>query len=149
MDLGNIPSYLTLIVVIAGVIVYAKKGGNKASSEANIALLQVADANKLQIEQLQKRVEVCEGLHRENLGEIGRLKGVNEEKDKRISILENVRATLDPETAKILAYIGTVAKNSESFMANSQAREDKILAALERVGNFMESLTQRMEEKTA
>jgi hypothetical protein len=57
----------------------------------------VIETYKTRIDQLEQRVSICESLHRDNLGEIGRLKGVSEEKDKRITILESVDLKRNPE----------------------------------------------------
>lgn len=139
-------TWVMLIGIAVGLVVYWKKGGNQASSDANSALMQVTSANKLQIEQMSDKIKGLEDRERLNLGEIGRLNGVVSEKEARIKILENVRATLDPETAKILTYIGSVAKNSESFMTKSDGREDAILKALTRISEFMQKINDHMDK---
>lgn len=104
------------IGMIVGLVVYWKKGGNQASSDANVALKQVADAQKMEIEQLKERVTVCEGLHRENLSEVGRLKGVSEEKDKRIAILESVDITRNPSFLDFMQKLTKTSTDTEVFM---------------------------------
>lgn len=131
MTTSDFQTIVTTIAIIAGLVIYWRKGGNQASSEANASLLQLVAANKEQINQLQTRVETCEGLHRTNLGEIGRLKGIIEEKDKRISVLESVDIGKNPALMK--------------FIENSAQREEKILTALQKVADFMGQINQHFE----
>ena len=127
---SSIQPVVITVAVIASVVAYWWKGGNVASVEANTSLRQVADARKDEIEQLTKRVGTCEQLHRENLKEIGNLQGRNQ-------LLEELFKNRNPETMEFMKYMTGIGQRSESFMAKSDAREDKILTALQQVSSFM------------
>lgn len=120
-----------IILAASGIYVFWKKGGNQASSDANVALLQLHQANKIQIEQAQKDILGLQDRERKHLGEIGRLNGVLEEKDKQIAVLQTVDITKNPMMLK--------------FIENSAMREEKILNALTNIGTFMQNINKHFE----
>ncbi len=132
----DLPSYITPVIVLAGVIVFWAKGGNQASSE-------VLEAYKLQVEQLKDRVSTCEELHRQNLSTTGKLEGMMNVKDDRIVYLETVLKDRNPETENFMKYLTGVAARGEAFMTEQAERlkqsmeRDKILAE---ILNFMQQI---------
>ncbi len=124
---------LLTIGVAIYLIIYWRKGGNQASTDANTSLKSVADARKMEIDDLKERVSTCEKLHRENLTERGRMQGIIEEKDKRIVVLESVDISRNPVIV--------------SFIENSAKREERILDAMKQISDFMQKLNTHMETK--
>lgn len=127
MDSNTLLIFLGMVV---GIFVYWRKGGNQASTDANASLKTVADARKMEIDDLKERVTTCEKLHRENLTERGRMQGIIEEKDKRITILESVDISRNPLIMK--------------FIESSGKREDKILESLQKISTFLQQLNDGM-----
>lgn len=62
----------------------------------------VINTYKAKVEQLEERVTSGEKQHKESIEEIGRLKGILEEKDKRISVLESVDLKKNPEFTQFM-----------------------------------------------
>ncbi len=73
--------------MLVGAIVYWRKGGNKASNEANTALLQLNETSRLQMDTMKASIKGLEDREREQGKEIGRLQGILSEKEKQIAIL--------------------------------------------------------------
>lgn len=143
--LGIIATVTVIIAAIAGVIVFWRKGGNAASAEANNALLQVAAANKLQMEQMQKDIIGLQERERAQLGEIGMLKGELKAKDAQIAILQSVDISKNPAFLKFMTYMTEVSQRADAFMQKSDGREDKILFALQEVATFMEKINSHFD----
>lgn len=131
----DVNTLISVVALAASLFVYWRKGGNQASNEANAALLQVNQANKLQIEALQKDVAGLQERERSHIGEIGRLKGVIEEKEKQIAILQSVDLSKNPQLMK--------------FIENSAAREEQTLQALKNIAEFMNKITVHFEKEHA
>lgn len=100
------------ILIIVGFLGYSfvnwRKGGAQASSDV-IALYKARD-------------EVQDKQHKENkdqinflTGEVGRLKGMLEEKDRRIATLERVDISHNPIMMAFMARMETSAKDHEIF----------------------------------
>lgn len=146
MDASTAQAIFAITLVIGGVVVYWRKGGNQATADANAALLQVTQANKMQIEQAQRDIAGLQERERANVQEIGRLNGVISEKDKQISILQSVDISKNPAFLKFMTYTMQVAERSEEFMNKSSQREDKMLAAITSVGDFMQKINAHFEK---
>lgn len=65
---------------------------------------------KEQIDSLDRRVTVCEGLHRDALNKVGTLTGV-------VNTLEKVLENRDPQLEKTLGAILTFMEKIESYMS--------------------------------
>lgn len=104
------------LIVLGMIFTYWRKGGNAAAESANVSLLQLAEANKAEIASLTKRIETCEGLHRTNLSERGKLEGQISEKDKRIAILESVSLDKNPQTMEFMKSISSLMQEILTFM---------------------------------
>lgn len=70
----------------------------------------VIDAQKEQIAMLDRRVTVCEGLHREALNKVGNLMGT-------VSTMERVLENRDPQLEKTLGAILTFMEKIETYMS--------------------------------
>lgn len=129
-------SVLIFIGMIAGMYVYWRKGGNQASSEI-ISMYKARDEI-----QDKERKEMRDSIS--NLtGEVGRLKGLIEEKDKRIAILESVDIQRNPVMAKFIKRMEGAAEESEAFM---MAFKD-MPQILGEIKTFMEKINAHMEKQ--
>lgn len=127
----DVNSIMTWVLIIVGIVAYWKKGGNDAANNANSSLLQVAQANKMQIDQLIDKVKGLEERERMHLGDIGRLKGQIDEKDKTISILRTVDVSKNPVIMKSIQ--------------DSEKREERILVVLEQLMPLMKKMEQHFD----
>jgi len=132
MDTDNL---LTLLVLAIGVFVYWRKGGNSAASEV---IEMYKNRDTLQDKQL---TDIKHQLERQT-GEIGRLNGVIEEKDKRLQILEDIAKNRNPEMAEFMRYITKVAAESEKRMAKT----DEMMAAFEQLPGILVEIRDFMQK---
>lgn len=127
-------SVLLTVGLIAGIFVYWRKGGNQASAEV-LAMYKARDelADKERIEMKEKISTMT--------GEIGKLKGILEEKNKRIDLLEAVVQGRNPEMVKFMQDLTKVSKESEAFMTSFK----DLPAILGEIKTFMHNINQHME----
>lgn len=126
---------LTLFVLAIGVFVYWRKGGNSAASEV---IEMYKNRDTLQDKQL---TEIKNQLERQT-GEIGRLNGVIEEKDKRLQILEDIAKNRNPEMTKFMEYITKVASESESRMM----KQDELMSTFEQLPGILKEIRDFMQK---
>lgn len=130
----DVNSVLIFVGIVAGLIVYWKQGGNKASADV-IAMYKARD--EIQDKQRKELSDQVNAL----TGEVGRLRGLMEEKDKRIQILESVDINRNPVMAKFIKRMETAAEESETFMS---AFKD-MPQILSEIKTFMEKINAHME----
>lgn len=137
MDNNTFQTILMLVGLCGGVYAMWKRSGNQVITE-------VLKAYEIQVKQLKERVETCEGLHRENLNERGKMQGVIQEKDKRIAVLEAIATNKNPEMNDFMMYITRVAKSSETYMKESEKFMQVLPDVLTEIKDFMHKLNQHM-----
>lgn len=126
---------LLIIGFIGYAVVNWKKGGNQASADV-IALYKARD-------------EVQDKQHKENkdqinylTGEVGRLRGLIEEKDKRIATLEQVDISRNPV---MLQFIEKINKSADENAAFINGFKDLPSIMIE-IKTFMSNINAHMEK---
>ncbi len=107
--------------MLVGAIVYWRKGGNKASNEANTALLQLNETSRLQMDTMKASIKGLEDREREQGKEIGRLQGILSEKEKQIAILQSVDIGKNPQLMNVLTEIKDFMHNINVHMQTNHA----------------------------
>ncbi len=149
-DILSLAEFIAIILVaLAGVIVYWKKGGNKADGDL-ISRYEARDKlNSTDMTEMKRQIH-------DQQKDIGRLNGILEEKDKQIAILQSVDLTKNNALAEFMKYTTGVSQKADGFMEKSSAREDKILLALQevsvgliKIGDFMQKINDHFAEHPA
>ncbi len=102
-------SVLLFVGMVAGLFVYWRTNGNKASAEV---LSIYKNRDELQDKQ---RKEMMEQVHTLT-AEVGRLNGVLSEKENRIKILESVDISRSPVMMQFMEKLNKTADESAVFM---------------------------------
>lgn len=128
-------SVLLTVGMLVTLVAFWKKGGNQASSDV-IAMYKARD--EIQDKERKEMRDSISAL----TGEVGRLKGLIEEKDKRIAILEGVDINKNPVMAKFIKRMENAAEESEAFM-NAFKDMPQILSEIK---TFMGAINAHLEK---
>lgn len=103
----------------------------------------VISTYKERVGQLEDRVTTCEGLHRTNLEEMGRMKGM-------VTTMESILKDRNPETVKFMDYMTKVALQAEAYMASyTKVPEilEEIRKSMQDMNNGRRQLPQQSRKK--
>lgn len=129
---------LLFVGMLTGIFVYWKKGGNQASAEV-LAMYKARDElNDKEREDMKNRIHVL-------TGDVGKLRGIIEEKNKRIDLLESIVQGRNPEMLKFMQDLTKSARESEDFMKSFK----DVPQILGEIKTFMHSINTHMETQHA